>query len=45
MRSPRQLRSSEGEMKRLYDLEKWKISNFSCLITSPNCSNKEEMTL
>jgi len=39
------LRSGEGRLKILCDLEKWKTSDFPYSIASPSCLSKEEMML
>lgn len=38
-------RSKGGRLKFFVDLEKWKISDLSCLMTRPNCLKREEIML
>jgi len=45
MGPPRAVRSKEGELKILCDLEKWNTSVLSCSTTSLNLVRREEMTL
>jgi len=42
---PADLRSSGGGPVFFFDLEKWKISNLSCLITRPDWLKRDEIIL
>ena len=42
---PRGVRLREDILKGPQDLEKWKTSDFSCLITRPHCSRRDKIIL